>query len=56
MIEILDIKEEPVTEEEAKAAVETLKRYCEENDGGSCILYGICKLIMALEAVEEVTP
>lgn len=42
VIEILDIKEEPVTEEAAEAAVETLKRYCEENACNSCTLYEIC--------------
>lgn len=42
VIEILDIEDIPVTDEEADAAVETLKRYCKENECKNCTLYKIC--------------
>lgn len=42
MIEILDVEDAAITDKEAEAAVETLRRYCKENACNSCTLYRIC--------------
>lgn len=43
MIEIVSIEDTPVTDEEAREAVETIKEYCSQTTCDKCTLKSLCE-------------
>ncbi len=43
MIEIVSIEDTPVTDEEAREAVETIKEYCSQSTCDKCTLKNLCE-------------